>query len=123
MADRKVAPLDEFHHQSRLMHPFQKHPVYLNLNVVDVFGFHLLIFHWFIASAFTQIFPRSQPMREYNTSTRTISKFSLFPIFCRAKDLTKTKKPICTSFSKCSHSPHFHFFFFFDTGYTQTHTG
>jgi hypothetical protein len=27
MADRKVAPFDEFHHQSKSTHVFQKHPV------------------------------------------------------------------------------------------------
>jgi hypothetical protein len=28
MAERKVVPFDEFYYQLKLMHPFQKHPVY-----------------------------------------------------------------------------------------------
>jgi Leu/Phe-tRNA-protein transferase len=28
MAEKKVIPLDEFHYQSKLMYPSQKHPVY-----------------------------------------------------------------------------------------------
>jgi hypothetical protein len=29
MVDRKVVPFDEFYYQLKLMHLFQKHPVYL----------------------------------------------------------------------------------------------
>jgi hypothetical protein len=36
--------------------------------VVDVFSFHLQIFSLIYRSALAQIFPRSQPMRESNTS-------------------------------------------------------
>jgi hypothetical protein len=36
---------------------------FVSLKVVDIFSFHLQIFHWFIAPL-----PRSQPMRESNTS-------------------------------------------------------
>jgi hypothetical protein len=28
MVDRKVVPFDEFYYQLKLMHQFQKHPVY-----------------------------------------------------------------------------------------------
>jgi hypothetical protein len=39
--------------------------------IVDVFSFHLQ-FSLLFRSAFAQIFPRSQPMRESNTSTTTL---------------------------------------------------
>jgi hypothetical protein len=62
---------DEYMSQIGKYKPIEKHRHSLPLSrlyaskVVDVFSFHLQIFH----SAFAQKFPRSQPMRESNTST------------------------------------------------------
>jgi hypothetical protein len=86
---------------------------YLNLKVVDVFSFHLQIFHWFIAlrSTFAQIFPRSQPMRESNTSnlfflmpkSSCLGSFyisSIHFIFFSFSLRHDTKKQIFNKFSK-----------------------
>jgi hypothetical protein len=35
MVDRKVVPFDEFCYQLKLMHLFQKHPVFYSLKQVD----------------------------------------------------------------------------------------
>jgi hypothetical protein len=40
---------------------FQNHPVYLNLKVVDVFSFHLQIFHGFIAPPSRRYFQGHSP--------------------------------------------------------------
>jgi hypothetical protein len=37
MAERKVVPFDEFYYQLKLMHLFQKHPVYLFLTLKNAF--------------------------------------------------------------------------------------
>jgi hypothetical protein len=37
MAERKVVPFDEFYYQLKLMHLFQKHPVYLIFTLKNVF--------------------------------------------------------------------------------------
>jgi hypothetical protein len=36
-------------------------PIYLNLKVVDVFSFHLQIFHWFIAPPLRRYFQGHSP--------------------------------------------------------------
>jgi hypothetical protein len=50
MADRKVIPRDELHHQSKLTHPSQKHPVYLVLNKssLDTVPLFILIINYII---------------------------------------------------------------------------
>jgi hypothetical protein len=55
--------------------------LYLNLKVVDVFSFHLQIFHWFIARLRRYIFPRSQPMRESTPLTSLLSSLQKQKIY------------------------------------------
>jgi hypothetical protein len=43
MAERKVVPFDEFYYQLKLMHLFQKHPIYVLQKLIILFIKKLLL--------------------------------------------------------------------------------
>jgi hypothetical protein len=45
MAERKVVPFDEFYYQLKLMHLFQKHPVYTRVSYIDT---NILAFFYYL---------------------------------------------------------------------------